>query len=89
MHNPPDILSLAYRQSVLQDQFVMLQEKVRLIPGSVQYTINRYHNTGNWSRCHCNNQKANSPVNIFIVIICILVQQEIMQDQGFMYEFLD
>ena len=49
MHNPPDILSLAYRQSVLQDQFVMLQEKVRLIPGSVQYTINRYHNTGNWN----------------------------------------
>jgi hypothetical protein len=27
----------------------MLQEKVRLIPGSVQYTINRYHNTGNWN----------------------------------------
>jgi multidrug transporter EmrE-like cation transporter len=29
--------------------FVMLQEKVRLIPGSVQYTINRYHNTGSWN----------------------------------------
>ena len=26
MHNPPDILSLAYRQSVLQDQFVMIQK---------------------------------------------------------------
>ena len=49
MHNPPDILSLAYRQTVLQDQFVMLQEKVRLIPGSVQYTIKRYHNAGNWN----------------------------------------
>ena len=47
MHNPPDILSLAYRQSVLQDQFTLLQEKVRLIPGSVQYTINMYNNSGN------------------------------------------
>ena len=49
MHNPPDILTLAYSQSVLQDQFAMLQEKVRLIPGTVQYTINRYHNNGNWN----------------------------------------
>jgi len=49
MHNPPDILSLAYRQTVLQDQFTLLQNKVRLIPGSVQYTINRYHNNGNWN----------------------------------------
>jgi len=40
---------LAYRQTVLQDQFTLLQEKVRLIPGSVQYTINRYHNNGNWN----------------------------------------
>ena len=49
MHDPPDILSLAYRQYLFQDQFSMLQEKVRLIPGSVQYTINRYHNTGSWN----------------------------------------
>ena len=49
MHNPPDILSLAYRQTVLQDQFTLLQEKVRLIPGSVQYTIKRYHRNLQWN----------------------------------------
>lgn len=45
MHNPPDILSLAYRQSVMQENFVLLQEKNRQIPGSVQYTIHRYQQT--------------------------------------------
>ena len=49
MHNPPDILSLAYRQTLLQDNFFLLQERVRQIPGSVQYTIKRYHNAGNWN----------------------------------------
>ncbi len=49
MHNPPDILSLAYRQNVLQEHFVLLQERVRQIPGSVQYTIKRYYNSGNWN----------------------------------------
>ena len=49
MHRPPDILSLAYRQSILQDQFVLLQEKERQIPGSVQYSIKRYHQAGNWN----------------------------------------
>jgi AraC-like DNA-binding protein len=48
MHTPPDILSLAYRQSMLQDQFTLLHEKERQIPGSVQYTIKRYHQAGKW-----------------------------------------
>ena len=30
MHNPPDILSLAYRQSVLQDQFVMKNQDTQV-----------------------------------------------------------
>jgi AraC-like DNA-binding protein len=49
MHTPPDILSLAYRQSVLQDEFVLLHERERQIPGSVQYTIKRYHQAGKWN----------------------------------------
>jgi AraC family transcriptional regulator len=48
MHTPPDILTLAYRQSMLQDQFVLLHERERQIPGSVQYTIKRYHQAGKW-----------------------------------------
>lgn len=48
MHQPPDILSLAYRQSILQDQFVLLQEKERQIPGSVQYNIKRYYQAAQW-----------------------------------------
>jgi AraC-like DNA-binding protein len=43
MHNPPDILTLAYKQPVMQGQMSLLQEKEMQIPGSVQYTIKRYH----------------------------------------------
>ena len=49
MHNPPDILALSYKQAILHDQFQLLQEKVRQIPGSVQYTINRYRQNGAWN----------------------------------------
>jgi AraC family transcriptional regulator len=42
VHNPPDILALAYRQNMMQDQLMLLQEKEQQIPGSVQYTIRRY-----------------------------------------------
>jgi AraC-like DNA-binding protein len=42
MHNPPDILTLAYKQTLMQDQMVLLQEREQQIPGSVQYSINRY-----------------------------------------------
>ena len=42
MYNPPDILAMAYKQPVMQDQVPLLQEKERQIPGSVQYTLKRY-----------------------------------------------
>jgi len=49
MHNPPDILSLAYKQTLMQDQLVLLQEKEQVIPGSVQYSIKRYHQNLQWN----------------------------------------
>lgn len=49
MHNPPDILTLAYRQTFMQDQLVLLQEKERQIPGSVQYVIKRYYRHPQWN----------------------------------------
>jgi AraC family transcriptional regulator len=49
MHNPPDILSLAYKQHLMQDHLVLLQEKEQLIPGSVQYSIKRYHRNIQWN----------------------------------------
>ncbi len=42
MHNPPDILTMAYKQAVLQDELVILQEKQQQVMGSVQYSIYRY-----------------------------------------------
>src|SRR5579863_528515 len=38
----PDILTMAYRQPVLQDDLHLLAEKERQIPGSVQYAVRRY-----------------------------------------------
>jgi AraC-like DNA-binding protein len=49
MNEAPDILMMAYKQPVMQDQLVLLQEKERHIPGSVQYTIKRYQKNPQWN----------------------------------------
>ncbi|HYE53999.1 MAG TPA: AraC family transcriptional regulator [Chitinophagaceae bacterium] len=49
MHSPLDILSLAYKQPVLQDDLELLQEKEQQIPGSVQYVIKRYRRKQQWN----------------------------------------
>jgi AraC-like DNA-binding protein len=49
MYNPPDILALAHKQPMLQDQLVLLQEKEQQIPGSVQYSISRYTRQPQWT----------------------------------------
>src|SRR4026207_1851183 len=49
MHNPPDILAYAYKQSPMQGQMALLQERQQQIPGSVQYTINRYRRHLQWN----------------------------------------
>jgi len=46
---PPDILAVAYKQPVMQDQLVLVQEKERQIPGSVQYVIRRYQRNPQWT----------------------------------------
>jgi AraC family transcriptional regulator len=48
MLEAPDILTMAHRQPVLQDDLVSLQEKERQIPGSVQYAIRRYQKNARW-----------------------------------------
>jgi AraC family transcriptional regulator len=42
MHQPPDILSVAYKQPVMQEELSLLEERDQHIPGSVQYAIRRY-----------------------------------------------
>lgn len=49
MFQPPDILTLAYKQPVMQDEMVVVQERERHIPGSVQYLIKRYHRKPQWN----------------------------------------
>jgi AraC-like DNA-binding protein len=49
MYQAPDILMMAYKQPVMQDDLVVLQEKDRQIPGSVQYTIKRYQKNPRWN----------------------------------------
>jgi AraC family transcriptional regulator len=49
MHQPPDIFALAYKQAPMQDQLHLLHEKERQIPGSVNYTIKRYHRNTQWN----------------------------------------
>jgi AraC family transcriptional regulator len=49
MHNPLDILQVAYKQNLMQNDMQLLQEKIQQIPGSVQYTINRYRRHSQWN----------------------------------------
>lgn len=49
MYNPPDILSLAYKQPIMHDQLQLLQEKEQQMPGSVQYAIKRYRKHAQWN----------------------------------------
>lgn len=49
MHNPPDILTIAYKHTPMLGQMTLLQEKEQQIPGSVQYTIKRYHRNLQWN----------------------------------------
>ena len=49
MHNPPDILSLAYKHAPMQGQWHLLYNKEQQIPGSVNYTIKRYHRNSQWT----------------------------------------
>jgi len=49
MHLPPDILTIASRRPVLQDELNLLQEREQQIPGSVQYTIRRYQKFPQWN----------------------------------------
>jgi AraC family transcriptional regulator len=49
MLQPQDILSLAHKQPIMQEQLVLLQEKEQQIPGSVQYIIKRYHKQPRWN----------------------------------------
>lgn len=48
MFQPQDILALAYKQPLMQEQLQLLQEKERQIPGSVQYVIKRYRKQPQW-----------------------------------------
>ena len=49
MHQSPDIFAFAYGQAPMQDQLHLLQQKERQIPGSVNYTIRRYHRHTQWN----------------------------------------
>jgi AraC-like DNA-binding protein len=42
LFQPPDILSFAYKQPVMQEDHVVLRQKEQQIPGSIEYSINRY-----------------------------------------------
>ena len=76
MHNPPDILALSYKQNLMQDQLTLLQEKEQQIPGSVQYTIKRYHRNIQWNiddtgMMVYHYQKNNPRENYFELKFCV------------------
>lgn len=49
MHQPPDILQLAFRQNIFPAQMILLQEKEKQIPGSVQYSMKRFRRYPQWN----------------------------------------
>ena len=49
MIHPQDILTLAHKQPIMQEQLVLLQERQQQVPGSVQYAVRRYHKQPLWN----------------------------------------
>jgi len=49
MFQPPDILTLAYKQPIMQDQMVLLQEREQQTPGAVNYYFKRYRRLPQWN----------------------------------------
>ncbi len=49
MFQAPDILSVAYKQPIMQDSLELLHEKEQQTPGSVQYNIRRYRRHKQWN----------------------------------------
>jgi AraC family transcriptional regulator len=49
MHQPPDILQIAFRQHVMLEQLPLVHEKQSSIPGSVQFHIRRYRHHPQWT----------------------------------------
>lgn len=49
MDHKVDILSLAYKQPFLYNDIEVLQDVVRNVPGSVQYSIKRYKKQSQWN----------------------------------------
>ena len=49
MHQQPDILSIAHKQPHLQEDLDLLLQVDRTVPGSVQYSINRYKKQPQWN----------------------------------------
>jgi len=49
VYNTPDILTLAYKQPLMQEQMILLHEREQQMPGSVQYTIRRYQHNPQWN----------------------------------------
>lgn len=49
MYQVPDILSLAYKQPLMQHELETLQHIDRTVPGSVHYTIKRYQRLPQWN----------------------------------------
>lgn len=77
MFNPPDIVSLAYKQPMMVDQLVLMQEKEQQIPGSVQYNIRRYRKHSQWAvedtgmMVYHYNRRNNSRENYLELRFCV------------------
>ena len=70
MLQPLDILTMARRQPVMQEQLDLLYDKERTIPGSVEYAIKRYRKHPQWNLEDVGmmvyNYKKNEPQENFL-----------------------
>lgn len=76
MYQQPDILALAHQQPIMQNELEVLHEIVRKVPGSVQYTINRYKKNPMWpiedtGVLVYNHEKNNPKANYLELKFCV------------------
>lgn len=76
MFQADDILNTAYKQPIMQGELDVLQSIQRTVPGSVQYSINRYRKMPQWNiedtgMFVYNYEKSNSAENFLELKFCV------------------
>ncbi len=87
MEYPPNILSVALNSPVMQEDIELLHQKIQVIPGTVQYVINRYRklpqlNFDDTGMMVYNYKTGDTKENYLELVFCISGNKYCQKNEG-------